>query len=147
MNGLSQNLAPTFLAVAMFLTGTAQALEIQQFDRMTAENRSEYVRLLVRGAEKILTDEGRADLAAQVDYLFTTKDAGDNQTIGMVEFELSLAQLRADDAAGVFENPNVRRLEVEEVMYETLEKNGIVLPTSFLTVGKDFKPKIQSQKK
>ena len=26
-------------------------------------------------------------------------------------------------------------------MYETLKKNGIVLPPSFLSMGKDFKPK------
>ena len=141
MNGLTQYLASTFLAAAMFLTCAAQAMEIQQFDKMAPDDQSSYVGFLVQRAERILTSEGRAGLADQVHYLFTTKDPGDAHSIGRVEFELSLARARTDQADGLVESPNARRIEVEEVMYDTLKKNGILLPSSFLTAGKDFKPK------
>jgi hypothetical protein len=141
MNELTRHLAPTFLVAAVFLTGAAYAMEIQQFDRMADQDQGAYVVLLVQDAKKVLHDEGRADLASKVDYLFTTKDPGDAHSIGVEEFELNLAQARTDDADGVLETPKLRHLEVEEVMYETLKKNGIVLPPSFLSMGKDFKPK------
>ena len=65
------------LLAAMLLVATAQAMEIQKFDKMALPNQSEYVGLLVQGAEKVLTDEGRSDLAAQVEHLFTTTLPGD----------------------------------------------------------------------
>jgi hypothetical protein len=74
----------------MLFSGVAQAMEIRQFDKMAIPDRSDYVGLLVQGAEQVLKDEGRADLAAQVDHLFTTTMPGDAHTIGSVEFELNL---------------------------------------------------------
>ena len=45
---------------------------IRQFDKMAVPDQSEYVGLLVQGAEQVLRGEDRADLAAQVDHLFTS---------------------------------------------------------------------------
>jgi hypothetical protein len=64
-------------------------MEIRQFDKMAISDQSAYVGLLVSGAEWVLKDEGRADLAAQVDHFFTTTLPGDAQTIGSVEFEVN----------------------------------------------------------
>jgi hypothetical protein len=96
-----------------------------------------------------LTDEGRPDLAAQVKQLFTTKNSGDVDTIGMVEFERNLALFRVNDAKHAAAHPNDPRLEVEDAMAATLQKNHIDLPDSFFTVNKNFKPKhpIQSKDK
>jgi hypothetical protein len=136
-----------FLSVAMFLMTAARAMEIRQFDKMAIPDQSAYVGLLVSGAEQVLKGEGRTDLAAQVDHLFTTTEPGDAHTIGSVEFEINLARARAFDADRVLKNPNARRLEVEDAMIVTVKKNGIELPPSFLNVSKDFKPKHTTEKK
>jgi hypothetical protein len=150
MNGFNRFLVvAAFLSAAMLLPGMVQAMEIRQFDKMADQDQADYVVALINGAEKILTDEGRPDLAAQVEHLFTTKDPGDADTIGMVEFIRNLALLRVADAKNAQENPKDPRVEVEDAMAVTLQKNHIDLPDSFFTVNKNFKPKhpIQSKDK
>src|SRR5450631_54643 len=99
-------LSAAILAVAMSLSGAAQAMEIQQYDKMSNGDQGEYVSRLVGGAEQAYKDEGRADLAAQVDHLFTTTDPGDAHTIGVVEFQLNLARARVADAKRAAKDPN-----------------------------------------
>jgi len=53
---------------------------------------------LVQGAEKVLTDAGTANQAAQVSHLFTTNAHGDQISIGMVEIERNPVVVRADEA-------------------------------------------------
>jgi hypothetical protein len=141
MNGMRKHLAATFLSAAMLFTSAAQAMEIRQFDKMAMPDQSEYVGLLVQGAEQVLNDEGRADLAAQVEHLFTTTLPHDAHTIGSVEFERNLAILRVADTENAQKNPNDPRVEVEDAMALTLQKNHIELPDSFFTVASNFKPK------
>ena len=131
----------------MLFTSAAQAMEIRQFDKMSVQDQGDYVGLLVGGAEQVLKDEGRADLAAQVEHLFTTTDPGDAHTIGAVEFERNLAILREADAKNAQKNPKDPRIEVEVAMAVTLKKNGIQLPDSFFTVNKNFKPRHSQEKK
>ncbi len=147
MNRFNRMLAATFLSAAMLVTSAAQAMEIRQFDKMAVQDQGDYVGLLVGGAEQVLKDEGRADLAAKVDHLFTTTLPGDAHTIGAVEFERNLALAREADVKRVEKDPNARRLEVEDAMIVTMRKNGIELPSSFLTVVSGFKPKHSRDKK
>src|SRR5712692_439116 len=77
MNRLNKSLAATFMSAAMIFTGSLQAKEIRRFDKMADQDQVDYLVALVAGAEKVLTDEGRPDLAAQVHHLFTTKNPGD----------------------------------------------------------------------
>lgn len=144
-------LAAIFLSGAILLINTAQAMEIRQFDKMAVPDQSEYVGLLVQGAEKVLTDESRSDLAAQVEHLFTTTDPGDRHTIGMVEFESNLARAREADAKRVLSDPNAPRLEVEDAMLVTLKKNNIPLSQNFIrgfrAINSNFKPKFPPQQK
>ena len=51
------------MSAAMLLPNMVQAMEIQQFDKMAISDQEEYVGLLIAGAEQVLNDEGRADLA------------------------------------------------------------------------------------
>ena len=146
MNGLNKFLVATCLTAAMLVTSAAQAMEIRQFDKMADRDQSEYVGLLVQGAEKVLTDEGKADLAAQVDKLFLTIPAGDKMSLGMTEFEVNLARVRVVNAKNVEKTPSAPRLEVEHAMILTLKDNGITLPKSFMHVGDNFKPKHPPQK-
>jgi hypothetical protein len=146
MNRVNEFLVATFMSAAMLFTSAAQAMEIRQFDKMAVQDQGDYVGLLVGGAEQVLKDEGRADLAAQVEHLFTTTDPGDAHTIGMVEFELNLALLREADAKNAVQHPNDPRVEVEDAMSVTLHKNHIELPDSFFTVASNFKPKLPPAK-
>jgi hypothetical protein len=69
--------------------------------------------------------------------------------LGMIEFSRNLDRVRLDDAKNAAAHPNELRLEVEDAMFLTLQKNGINLPDSFFTVNKNFEPQYppQSQNK
>ena len=142
MNGINKYLAATFLSATMLFTTGAQAMEIQQYDKMATSDQAAYDRVLWEGAEKVLKDEGRPDLAAQVERLFATTLPGDRDPIGVVEFTRNLAIVRADDAKNAVEHPNDPRSEVENAMAITLENNHIPLPDSFFTVGANSHPKL-----
>ena len=141
MNGLRKSLLATFLFAATFVTVGAKAMEIRQFDKMADADQKEYIVALIQGAEKVLTDGGKADQAAQVRKLFTANDVGDQISIGMTELIRNLGLARAADARRLEKDPNARRLEVEDAMIVTMRKNGIELPSSFLTIASNFKPK------
>jgi hypothetical protein len=142
-------LSAAMLSVAVLLSAAAQAMEIQQYDKMSNDDQSEYVALLVGGAEQTFNDEGRADLAAQVDHLFTTTDSGDAHTIGVVEFQMNLALAREADVKRAVKDPNAHRLEVEDAMLVTLKKNNITLSQDFIrgfrAVNSSFRPKLPPQ--
>ena len=62
-------LALILASVALCLPGWLQAMEIQKFDRMTPSDQEDYIQLLVDGAQKVLIDEGKRDLAARQAHL------------------------------------------------------------------------------
>jgi hypothetical protein len=112
MSRFNKFLAATFLSAAMLFTGVAQAMQIQQFDKMADPDQGEYIAELVQGAEKVLTEVGKPDQAAQIHQLFTTKkNPGDEISLGMAEFEMNLARARVADVKRVESDPNARRLE------------------------------------
>ncbi|HEY4126043.1 MAG TPA: hypothetical protein VGM36_15580 [Rhizomicrobium sp.] len=131
-----------FLSVAMLFASAAQAMQIQQFDKMAGSDQDEYIAELIQGAEKVLTDEGQADQSAQVSTLFRTKDAGDQISIGMTEFYRNLARARLADVKRAANDPNARRIQVEDALAVTLKKNSIALPAAFFTVANGFQPKL-----
>lgn len=142
MNRFGTLLAATCLSIAVLFSSAAQAMEIEKFDKMAAPDQSDYIVALIEGAQKVLRDEGRADLAAKVHTLFTTTLPGDESPIGVVEFESNLARARAADIRRLQKDPNATRLEVEDAMAATLHKNGIELPDAFFTVAANFHPKL-----
>jgi hypothetical protein len=135
--------APTLaiISASLLFTGPAQAMPIQVFDRMSTHDQGDYIGVMISGAEQVLTEEGKADQVAQIKKLFTTRQRGDDNTIGMVELELNLAALSKADADNLVKNPNARPLAVELAMIATLKANGIILPRNFMRVGDNFKPK------
>lgn len=52
MNRFNKCMVATFMMAAMLFVATAQAMEIRQFDKMAVPYQSEYVGLLVQGAER-----------------------------------------------------------------------------------------------
>ena len=131
---------------AIVFTFLGRAMEIQHFDKMAAQDRQDYMDQLVEGAQKVLIEDGRKDEAAKVYQLFHEIHPGDGLPIGEAEFEANLAAARVADAKRHAADHNARRLEVEDALFVTLKKNGIVLPKSIFGVMKDFKPKASPNK-
>ncbi len=139
-------LSAAMLSAAVLLSGAVQAMEIQKFDKMAAADQHDYINALVVGAQKVLIDEGKDDLAAQVQDLFTKIPPGDSISLGLEEFETNLAQARIFDAETYAKDHNAQRVEVEDAMAIALKKNKIDLPDSFFTVNSNFHPKVPPKK-
>jgi hypothetical protein len=140
-------LTVTLLSATLLFTIPAQAMTIQQFDKMAMSDQVDYIADLIEGAQRVLTNDGKPGTAAQVKQLFTTKNPAATGTIGMTAFETNLASLRAIDESNVEKNPRAQRLEVEQAMVLALRHNNIALPKSFMTVAINFKPKYPPQSK
>jgi hypothetical protein len=134
------------ITLVVAISSSAFALEIWKFDQMSDQDQGEYIAELIVGAQKVLNDDRKPEFAEQVHKLFNTKDPEGNMSIGMTQFEIVLAKARLADLQRTKKAPGARRLEVEDAMIVALRKNGIELPTSFLTVAKDFKPKYPPKK-
>ena len=142
MNRLNALLAVALISSTTLVAGAAPAMEITQFDRMADDDQDQYVAELVVGAQKVLRESDRRDLSLQVNKLFTElQNPGDQLSLGIATFEMNLARARLADLKRIEANPSARRLEVEDAMIVTLRKNNIELPTSFLRVNSNFKPK------
>jgi len=125
----------------LLAASAAHAMPIQVFDRMSARDQDAYIALLLKGAEQVLTEAGGSDQAAQVKKFFTTREPGDENTLGMVALELNLSAVRQTDAGNLVKDPNAKPLPVEFAMIGTLKKIGIILPKIFMHVGDSFQPK------
>ena len=145
MNRSNNLLTITFLTIALLFPGAARAMTIQQFDKMAMSDQVAYIADLIEGAQKVLANDGKPGTAAQVKFLFTTRNPGATGTKGMSAFETSLAALRAINDRNVEKNPRAQRLEVEQAMMSALKEHGIVLPKSFIAVANNFKPKYPPQ--
>ncbi len=135
------------LSASMLFLTTAKAMEIQKFDKMAAEDQGAYIATLIVGAQKVLIDAGRNDDADKVQNLFAKVLPGDKVSVGAGEFVRNLDRARVADVQNIIKDPKAQRLEVEDAMFVTLQKNHIELPDSFFTVAKNFKPKYPPQSK
>src|SRR5260370_11074690 len=88
---MNRFLAATFLSAAMLFSGTVQAMDINHYFNMANQDQGRFDQTLLTGAEKLLIDEGRADLATQLDKIFTEvkpgnklRDARPNISQGLV---------------------------------------------------------------
>jgi hypothetical protein len=113
---------------------------------MDKDDQARYIADLVLGAEKVLISAGKPDKASAVEKFFTEVKQGDTNSLGMAEYEINLAKARLADARRREKDPNAKRLEVEDAMAVTLQKNDIELPDSFFTVLSDFRPKLPPKK-
>jgi hypothetical protein len=141
--------AGVLLSAALLFASAAQAMEIQQFDKMANDDQAQYVAELISGAENGLTGQGRADHAKNVETLFTKNAPDGNTSIGMSQFMLDLAKARLADAQRALKDPNAHRLHVEDAMLVTLKKNNIPLSEDFIrgfrAANSNFRPKYPPQ--
>ncbi len=146
MTGLNTCLVATCLTAAMLTAGEAQAMTIWQFDKMADADRDEYVAALVIGARRVLREDGRSELARQMELFFTEIEPGQQIPLGMSEFQANLAKARATDLENVQHDPGALRIEVEDALALTVRNHGLELPESFFTVASGFTPKNPPQK-
>jgi hypothetical protein len=140
---ISAFILATLASVAAQFGSAAQAMEIRQFDTMADADQDEYVADLILGAQKLLQDSGKPDLAGMVHKLFTEKDPQGEASTGMLQFDILLDRARVADLNRIKKDPNAARLEVEHAMILTLKKNNIELPPAFMHVADKFRPKLQ----
>ena len=131
MSGLKV-LTAIFLSAAMLAASAAQAMDIIQFDQMTAQDRQNFLDSLSRDAETVLAQEGRSTDAQKVHQLFNEIRPGDNLPVGEAELELNLGNERVRDAQKHIQNPDAPRVPVEVALAETLSKNGVQITPDFV---------------
>ena len=132
MNGVKKYLAATLLSAAMLLPNMAQAMDIIQFDQMTAQDRQDFLNSLSKAAETVLEQEGRSADALKVHHLFDDIRPGDNLPVGEAELELNLANQRVRDDKKHIQNHDAPRVQVEVALALTLSKNGIQVTPDFV---------------
>jgi hypothetical protein len=151
MNRFNKFLAATFLSAFMLFTTGAQAMDIIQFDQMTAQDRQAFLDSLSRDAETVLEQEGRSADALKVHQLFNDIIPGDALPIGEAELEGNLDNARVRDTEKHIQNPDAPRVQVETALISTLKKNGIEISTDFIKdlfqLTSNFKPKLPPQSK
>jgi len=151
MKRISKSLAVTFLSVAMLLPNMAQAMEIIQFDQMTAQDRQGFLNFLPKAAETVLEQEGRSADAAKVHHLFNDISSGSNLPLGEAELEMNLDNARVRDAQKHIQNPDAPRVQVETALALTLSKNGVQITPdfvrSFMQLTGTFQPQDKAKNK
>jgi hypothetical protein len=128
------------VSVVMLFAPLAPAMEIRQFDRMSGDDQIKFIDKLTDSVE----DASKNDpaLLARVKRFFMNKQPGEAIS-GMGRFELNLSLARIADLQAAEKNPKARRLEVEDVMYATLARSGIILNKYFSPVFQPQKPLAQ----
>jgi len=124
--------------IAMFTLGTAWAMPVQVFDRMSVQDRGNYISVMIAGAKKVLTEAGQPEAVEKIEKLFTTVLPGDQVSVGSAELSLNLAAVTKAEADNLVKDPNAKPLPVELAMIATLKANGIILPKTFMRVGDEF---------
>jgi len=110
---------------------------------MDNEDVERYVGYLVEHAKTVSQTDPA--LHSRVVEFFRLNQPGERRISGMGQFELYMAYARIADLKAVAKNPNVRRIEVEDVFYATLAKNGMYLrehlkQSNFKPWGKTWPP-------
>ncbi len=135
---LKAKLMVALISLAPFMMVPARALSLEDFARLSTDDKAGYVALLVEASAQRLKTQGQPDLAGKVVALFN--DPGRNG--GVAQLAANLKMINAQNNRNAT-NPNNRApvLQVEDAVSLTLKDNGILVPTSFLlTAGGDFHP-------
>jgi hypothetical protein len=146
MNGMKKYLAATFLSAAMLFSSAAQAMDIKDYFKMADQDQGRFAQSLLTGAEKLLNDEGRADLANQLDTLFTEVKPGNKLSDGMADYEARLGAMLGAEVEREVRNPNLPHLQAERAFRDAAKDHGILLPPAFDTIASDFHPQFPPKK-
>jgi hypothetical protein len=118
------------LAVAIAVAGLSfpaftNAIGFEKFDSFNSVGQAECLAYMVQMTKLAFRNEGRADLAEQVDKLFTTTEPGDASPLGIVEVLRNVALARVADLKRFKNDAQAQRIQVEDALFVTLKKNNI----------------------
>ena len=131
------------IGLAVLRPGASSATEIRMFDDMALQDQQAYVKYLAKTTEEILIEENQQDQAVKVRQLFQKIPKGERRSIGEVQFEANLAEMRSALRDGA---PFASK--AEDAMTVTLVKSGVQLPMKFFNAlrerlrEKPFWPKL-----
>lgn len=148
MHGLKL-LSVAFLSAALLSAGAAEAMDIIQYDLMTAQDQHAFLDSLSKDAETVLNQEGRSDDATKVFHLFNDISPGSVLPLGEAEMEMNLDDARVRDAQKQIQHHNAPRVQVEAALLATLFKNGVQITPAFakslMQLTGTFRPKSPPQ--
>jgi hypothetical protein len=98
MTGLKKSMVMTLLSAIVLCPRILSAMDIQMFDQMAIEDQKDYVKFLVKDAQRILIEQDQREQAAKVQELFQEILPGDHRSSGEAQFEETLAKARAVNA-------------------------------------------------
>ena len=137
MNTFKKFLTATFISSVMFCVATAQAIPIQQFEKM-GDLRGPYIADLLRASKQSLKNAGRLDDIKQIENLFTTKAPDGKASIGVEQFFAALAVMFKNEE----NKPNPKPIEVSKVWSVFLDKmDHIKLPEEFKELARKLDQK------
>jgi hypothetical protein len=117
-------------------------MPIWQFDRMSARDQAEYVRLLFASIESAAFEDHTTPLYPtvwqKVKMFSETEYESGLPISGMKRFELNLAYATVADIRAAEKNPAAARVQVEDILYLTLFENGVKFPETFRPSASNF---------
>ena len=114
-------------------------MDIKEYYKMASEDQASFGQLLLNGAEKLLRDEGRSDLASKLDDLFTELRPGNKISDGANEFLANLEDMLRAEVKREATNPNRPSLQAERAFRDVAQDHGINLPAQFETIAARFR--------
>jgi hypothetical protein len=130
-----------FMLAAMLFSSAAQAMDINDYFNMADQDQGRFDQALLTGAEKLLIDEGRSDLADQLDKIFTEVKPGNKLSDAFAEYQARLGAMQIAEVNREVRNPNLPHLQAERAFRDTAKDHGIPLPAAFDSIASNFKPK------
>jgi hypothetical protein len=130
-----------FISAALLTISAAEAKDIRDYFKMADQDQGQFDSSLFEGAKQLLKDEGRTDLADQLDRLFTEVKPGNKVSNGMADYEANLAAMLVAEVNREVRNPNLPHLQAERAFRDTARDHGIPLPAAFDSIAGNFKPK------
>jgi hypothetical protein len=145
MGGLKV-LAATVLSASLFAASAAQAMDIEDYFKMAGQDQGQFDNALFTGAKQVLKNEGKADLADQLDRLFTEVKPGNKLSDGFADYQARLGAMAIAEVKRQSRNPKLAHLQAERAFRDAAQDHGIALPPAFDTVVSNFKPKFPPAK-
>ena len=135
-------LAGTFLSASLLAPSAAQAMDIADYFKMADQDQGRFDDTLFVGAKQLLMQEGRIDLANQLDRLFTEVKTGSKLADGMADYQANLGAMAVAEVKREARNPSLPHLQAERAFRDAAQVHGIPLPPTFDTVAGNFRPKL-----
>ena len=139
-------LSAAMLFAVAFISSAAQAMDIKDYFKMADQDQGRFDNTLFVGAKQLLTQEGRTDLANQLDHLFTEVKPGNKLSDGMAEYQARLGAMLGAEVNREVRNPNLPHLQAERAFRDAAKDHGISLPAAFDTVAGNFQPTLPPKK-